>query len=284
VVTRDADDGGVQRLWNVDTVTGLSSQMTFGAANSSLPVWSRDGLRLVFSRGVPGALDLFVTSTDGRGGEKPLLQSAETKIPTDWSPDGAHVLFTLLAARTASLDVWLLPLAGGKPSALLATSSAEEAATFSPDGRWVAYQSDELGSDEIFVQPFPLTGAKIRVSRQGGRAPQWRREDGRELYFLGADGSLMAAPITFGEQLTSGVPVRLFATEYNRRRSRRFFAATSDGTRFLVPAYLDPAPVTPLHVTVNWPATLSKQSASRAAGPNERFHTPLPHTCMEAAS
>jgi Tol biopolymer transport system component len=259
VVTRDTELPGSQHLWIVDVASGLGSQLTFGQSGvATLPVWSHDSTRVAFSKGgTPVASELFVTSADGHGKEEQLLTDRGNEIPSDWSPDGRFLLFTQVNAR--DLDVWVLPLTGErKPFPFTESQGREDNATFSPDGRWVAYQSDELGETEIFVQPFPPTGAKFRVSRDGGRAPRWRN-NGQEIFYIGRDGSVVAAPIALGDKVpTVGVQQTLFSTEYNRRRGRRFFSVTGDGQRFLMPVYQDPVPATPLHVILNWPATLAK--------------------------
>ncbi len=256
VVTRDGEIDQ-QHLWLIDTASNLSSQFTFGQSVSSLPVWSPDGTRVAFASGATSVgLDIFQKPRHGGGSDERLVQREGNELPSDWSRDGRFLLFTQVNAR--DLDFWVLPLSGErKPFPLTETPSQEEGATFAPDGRWVAYQSDESGQDEIYVQPFPSTGAKFRISRGGGRAPQWRG-DRKELFYFAPDGSMTAAPIALGAEVTVGVPQGLFATEYNRRRGRRFFGVTRDGQRFLVPVYQDPLPTTPLTVIVNWPATITQ--------------------------
>ena len=258
-VTRDPDTAGLQHLWIIDVASGLGSQFTFGDETRSLPVWSPDGRRIAFG-GTTGPLgfDIFAKPADGSGTEERLLQDEGSEIPSDWSPDGRFLLFTEVHAR--NLDVWVLPLTGErKPFPLTETPHQEDGATFAPDGRWIAYQSNESGEDEIYVQPFPATGGKFRISRGGGRAPRWRA-DGRELFYVARDGSIAAAPISIGSgtEVAVGVEQRLFSTDYNRRRGRRFFAVSRDGHRFLVPVYPEPLPTTPLTVIVNWPATLTR--------------------------
>jgi Tol biopolymer transport system component len=256
IVTREGEAAPRQQLWLIDVSRNLSSQFTFGTSNSSLPVWSPDGARVAFAKddGQIG-FDIFLKPAHADGPEERLLQKGGSQIPSDWSQDGRFVLFTQVNAR--DLDVWALPLSGDrKPFPITRTPSQEEGATFSPDGRWIAYQSDESGENEIFVQPFPAATSRQRITHGGGRAPQWRASDGKELYYFARDGSLMAVAVSDG--MRRGDPQRLFPTEYNRRRGRRFFSVTGDGQRFLVPVYRDPVPATPLTVIVNWPATLTR--------------------------
>jgi eukaryotic-like serine/threonine-protein kinase len=171
-VTRDPETAGPQHLWIIDVPSDLSSQLTFGRSSRSLPVWSPDSTRVAFG-GTAGPLgfDIFERPADGRGTEERLLQDEGSEIPSDWSRDDRFLLFTQVNAR--DLDVWVLPLTGErKPFPFTETPHQEDGATFSPDGRWVAYQSDESGEDEIYVQPFPSNGAKSRISRGGARAPR----------------------------------------------------------------------------------------------------------------
>jgi hypothetical protein len=144
-----------------------------------------------------------------------------------------------------------------KPFPLVQTAFSENSAVVSPDGRWIAYTSNEAGPPNIYVQPFPGGGAKYQVSRDGGGQPVWRA-DGKELFFLGADGTLMAVSIGAGGQFIAGVPQALFRTSAPRLSSSQTYAVTKDGKRFLVNASPQQSSAAPLTVVVNWTAALQK--------------------------
>jgi hypothetical protein len=137
-----------------------------------------------------------------------------------------------------------------KPTVFLKTEFNERYGMFSPDGKWIAYTSDESGRDEIYVQPYPATGAKWQVSREGGRRPKWR-QDGREIYWLAQDGTLMAAEVSIGRTFQPGNVTALFETGVTEYQER--FAVTADGQRFLVPAPVEETEgARPVTVVQNW--------------------------------
>jgi hypothetical protein len=158
----------------------------------------------------------------------------------------------------SSSDVWVLPLGDDrKPFPIANSRFTEDSATFSPDGRSIAYGSNEAGPYQICVQPFPPTGDKYQISRNGGGQPMWRG-DGRELFFIGADAMMMATTIDTSRQFEAGVPQALFPSRSpNTVLGRRSYAVTRDGKRFLIPALQD-ATSSPLTVVVNWPALVQK--------------------------
>jgi hypothetical protein len=149
-------------------------------------------------------------------------------------------------------DLWILPLDGDKkPCPILQTASNGYAARFSPDGRWIAYTSDESGQDEVYVQNFPLTGLKRKISHQGGSFPEWRR-DGKELFYVSGDRRMMAAALSDQATFTFALPKALFPATPSARQLTGF-SVTADGQRFLMhmPTGAKPAPVT---VVTNWTA------------------------------
>ena len=151
-------------VWLLDTKRGVLSRFTTDAADDVVPVWSPDGRRVVFSSNRTGVHDLYVKPVTGGGTETLLLSSAEPKLATDWSADGRFLLFNKRDPKRG-LDIWVLPLDGkGKPFPLVQTAFDEQSAQFSPDGHWIAYQSNESGRAEIYVQPFPGPGNSRQVS------------------------------------------------------------------------------------------------------------------------
>src|SRR5262249_21779176 len=150
---------------------------------------------IVFSS-TRGHSGLYQKGSSGAGGEKAILPSefmSQTKYPTDWSADGRFILFEAVDPTT-NLELWALPAAGGNPTPFIKTTFGVSHGQFSPDGRWVAYSSNESGKTEIYVAPFPGPGGNWKVSSAGGSEPRWRR-DGKELFYLAPDGKLMAVDL-----------------------------------------------------------------------------------------
>jgi serine/threonine-protein kinase len=190
------------------------------------------------------------------------LLSAEPgpAMPTDWSVDDRFVAFNRGAGfpAGASTDVWALPLVGDKkPFAVASTRFTEMGGVFSPDRRWIAYESNETGQTEVYAQPFPPTGGRYQVSSAGGRHPTWR-PDGKELFFLAPpDARLMSVSVVSGQQLELGKPVRLFTTNASAISGRQY-AVSRDGTRFLVNTQMQHGSGEPITVVVNWLAAATK--------------------------
>jgi hypothetical protein len=155
--------------------------------------------------------------------------------------------------------VWILPLFGDrKPFAFAETTFIEASAVFSPDGRWIAYTSNEGGQVDVYVQSFPTSGAKSKVSRDGGTHPVWRA-DGRELFYLASDSTMMAVSVGAGRSFDAGRPQALFPSNAWRLTPNQVYAATKDGQRFLVNATPQKsAGSPPLTVVLNWTAALNK--------------------------
>jgi eukaryotic-like serine/threonine-protein kinase len=192
-----------------------------------------------------------------------LLKSTEPTGPFDWPPDGKFILYGVLSPKTVS-DIWILPLFGDqKPTIFIQTEFSETQARFSPDGRWVAYISNESGSFQVYVQSFPTSGGKWQVSTNGGAQPQWRR-DGKELFFLGPDRKLMAVDVNgAGATFVARVPKPLFEAHlspiFPGGPGSSYYAAGGDGQRFLVSTLVgEPAPA-PLTIVLNWTAGLKRQ-------------------------
>jgi len=170
-------------IWLYDLARGLKTRFTFNPAAERVAIWSPDGSRITFSSDRKGHFDIYQKDAAGVGSEKLLLESNTDKHPTSWSPDGKFILYHRLDPKT-KVDLWVLPLSeGSKPFPFLQTEFTEFSGQFSPDGRWIAYTSDESQRNELYVAPFPGPGAKRRISTLGGQQPRWRA-DGRELFYL----------------------------------------------------------------------------------------------------
>jgi serine/threonine protein kinase len=195
-------------VWLVDLTRGVRTRFTFDAAADFDPVWSPDGSRVAWASNAKGHFDIYAKSSTGAGEAELLLTSDADKYCTDWSRDGRFVAYTQLDPKgNNGADIWILPLVGDRtPTPFLATQFNEGNAVFSPDTRWLAYQSNESGKAEIYITPFPQAGGKWQVSQGGGLTPSWRA-DGQGIYYSTPDGRLMAASVASkGPAVEVGAP------------------------------------------------------------------------------
>jgi len=243
---------GTQDIWLFDLLRGVPSRFTTDPGNDWFPLWSPDGNNIVFTSNREGVSNLYLKSASGVGTEEVLLKSDENKIPDDWSADGKFIVYESRNQQT-KLDLGILPMSGDrKPVPFLQTVFNEQQARFSPDGKWIAYTSDESGAPEVYVQTFPASGGKWRVSTNGGAEPQWRR-DGKELFYIASDRKLMAVDVKLGASFEADAPKTLFETRVLVLTSfRNHYAVTADGQRFLVVTTLEETNITPISVIVNW--------------------------------
>ena len=200
-------------IWLLDLARGGRTRLTFDAANDNNPVWSPDGMQIVFNSNQTDVSDLYLKPSNGSGAEERLVNSPNTKVTQDWSPDGRWLAY-YEQHPTTGRDLWALDMTGqNRTSRVIANTPEEELlAQFSPDGHWVAYQTNESGRFEVVVRSFPDAGGKWQVSTSGGVSPRWR-SDGKELYFLAPDTTMMAVPVTAaGTSFEAGTPVALFPT------------------------------------------------------------------------
>jgi dipeptidyl aminopeptidase/acylaminoacyl peptidase len=196
---------------------------------------------------------VFVANSDGAGNAE-LMPATDAlwKYVEDWSPDGKFIVLRFVDPVTQS-DLWLLPMSGdGKPEPFLKTAYSESNARVSPDGRWVAYQSDESGSPEVYVQSFPKPGRKVRVSGDGGFRPVWSR-GGNELVYGTDDNELVAVPIEAGAEIRPGAPRKLFTLSDLVTGGD----VTADGERFLMSTAAE-APHREILLFLNWPVELPR--------------------------
>jgi eukaryotic-like serine/threonine-protein kinase len=272
-VHRHDDRGG--DVW-VFEPRGTTTRLTFDASqDNSSPIWSPDGRFIVFGSFRNGKPGLYRKASDGTGAEELLVESEVGKIPAAWSPDGKFILYWLYD-KGGVVDQWLLPVTGDrKPTPFLHSSFAESHSQISPDGKWIAYHSDETGRPEIYVKSFPSGEGRWQVSTNGGVFPRWRR-DGKEIFFFSGSGfgstnaRLAAVPVqSTGATFEPGAPHELFDSGYVdlphisvTGNNYHVFAVSPDGQRFLIPRPTagpqDTASST-ITVVLNWTAALTRQ-------------------------
>jgi Tol biopolymer transport system component len=261
VSRREADDPG--EIWVLEFAGGRTTRMTFDPQADACPVWSRDGRQMAFSSDRSGTRQIYRKSISGVGEESQLTTGDGAKCVQDWSPDGRYLLYSDVRATA---DLWMLPLDGADrtPVPAVQTPFEETDGQFSPDGKWIAYTSNEAGRNEVYVtasDPKP-GGARERwpVSVSGGHAPRWRG-DGKELFYVAADNrSVMSAQVRVSATaVETSAPAQLFAVPMSGVAADPSFTydVTSDGNRFLM---LEPTAVqtSPLTVLVNWQMKLKR--------------------------
>jgi serine/threonine protein kinase len=251
--------GSPPDIWIYDVARDLKTRFTFNPERDANPVWSPDGSQIVFTSGKGGHPDLYRKNADGSGSEELLLGSDSIKVADDWSRDGRFLLYEQQTASSHA-DLWVLPMFGDRnPFPLVQSPFDDKVGVFSPDGHWVAYTSDESGSQQVYVVPFQRPGdprgsqgGKWQVSTVGGQVPIWRR-DGKEILYQDFQGRIMSAEVSIqGSQFGMGKVHPLLKLPPNTG-----FDATPDGQRFLIKALGDQysAPITLL---INWTAKVSR--------------------------
>ncbi len=250
----------VGEIWIYDSASAGGTRLVAGPGHNGFPAWSPDGNRVLFSsdrkktKFIP---DLWVKSLDGSA-EAPYLQTPDNLSPFDWSPDGRFLAVQKVPLRgKRNNEIWVLEAANLEHQIPFATEATNQgAARFSPDGRWIAYSSDESGASEIYVKAFPGPGGGRRVSTSGGTEPRWRR-DGREIYYASPDNKIMAVPIELAPRFRSGAPETLFAIHPSQVGS--VFEVSADGRRFLVNSVPENSGSAPLQLLLNWTRLLERK-------------------------
>ena len=259
-LTRDDETLALRRtlsgntdVWLMDRERGVPRRLTFDRAIDGEPVVSPDGTRMVFvSDRKSNVWDMYEKPTDGSGAERLLLENGQHNNPRDWSADGRYLLYGTQNPET-DFDLMALPMDGpATPIVVSATRFEEVHGRFSPDGRWVAFDSTESGRSEVYIQPFPGPGPKIQVSAGGGLFPRWPRTE--ELFYSSTDGRIMSV------MLRQQAPNRIAVTSRELfplpRGAPARFEASSDGQRFLIELPLTDSP--PLTIVLNWKAPVGK--------------------------
>jgi Tol biopolymer transport system component len=245
-VQSDAD------IWLMDLMRGGMTRLTFDASIDVAPIWSPDGSHIVFASSRTGPYNLYMKLASNAGPEETLLETPDTKYPQDFSKDSKFLLYSEINMKTGR-DLIALRMSDHKAIPVAKTQFDEFNGQFSPDGRFVAYQTNESQQFEVVVQAFPEPTGKWQVSTAGGTQPRWRA-DGKELYFIAPAGKLMAVPISVqGTALSPGTPVALFPALLvtGLGANRQEYAVTRDG-RFLLNQPADTSTTTPMTLILNW--------------------------------
>ena len=243
-------------LWLLDVERGVPSRSTFRPGVSADGIWSPDGNTIAFQS---DNQMIYRKAADGTGKEELLLGAGINNHPLDWSPDGKFIVYETTGGTTGD-DLMLLPMEGDhKPVPYLQTPFNEGDAQFSPDGRWMAYASNESGQPQVYVQGIPASGAKWQISPAGGVQPRWRR-DGKEIFYISPDQKLMSVPVRPGPGFDAGAPQALFDVDplYSPLLGRFAYQPAADGQRFLVLEIVGGSAAEPINVVMNWQAALKK--------------------------
>jgi serine/threonine protein kinase/Tol biopolymer transport system component len=259
VATDQTDpDGRKIDIWVHEPARGTARRLTFDPALDQTPVWSPDGKQILFASNQKLGIELILKNADGSGPEELVTDpgaSGSVRVNVwDWSRDGKYMLFG--TGNELSSVSW--PERVIKP--LLQAKWTARNAQFSPDSRWIAYASNETGSMEIYVSPFPSVNGKWQVTSAGGQEPRWR-QDGKELFYISADGKMMAVAVTTGATFEASSPVALFQTHRRQPVSTQdvfSYDVSGDGQRFLIATKVDEANAAPLSILLNWASEMEK--------------------------
>jgi Tol biopolymer transport system component len=249
-------DGRHTDIWILEPARGATTRLTFDPSSHQTPIWSPDGRQILFFSNRKLGIHLDLKNADGSGSEENVadLDAGSVGNAWDWSRDGKYVLVR------KSNELWYLPWPKRVAKPLMQAKWTVQNAQFSPDGRWMAYASNETESMEIYVSPFPGANGKWQVSSGGGHEPRWR-QDGKELFYVSAEGKMMAVTVKTAASFETGSPVALFQTHRRQPVSAQdvfSYDVTADGQKFLVITKMDEANTAPLSVLLNWASDIEK--------------------------
>ncbi|HEY8181952.1 MAG TPA: protein kinase [Thermoanaerobaculia bacterium] len=243
-------------IWIQDLQRGVSTRLTFDPSDEFAPLWSRDDSMIVYGSDAKGLGDLIMKRSSGTGGDEVLYADAAFKVPLDWSPDGKLLLFSEQNLKT-DFDLMLYSFEDHKVRVFLQTPFAETNGRFSPDMRWIAYQSSDSGKNQVYVLPLSGGRGKWQISTEGGSRPRWSR-DGKHIYYLSTDFKLMAVDFSVhGDEFTAETPRVLFPARV-KVMNGNLYDVSADGKRFLVNTPVEQAEIAPLTLVQNWTASLKK--------------------------
>jgi Tol biopolymer transport system component len=246
---------GVGDIWLIDMASQVEARFTLDPAWDRLPVWSPDGNQIFYCTLKGRSLVLYRKPVDG-GAEVTITESETLKWPTSWSPDSKYLLYDNLTVHNR-YDVWMVSAKGGEaPRALVSSPYDDRHGQFSPDGRWLAYSSNQSGRWEVYVQGLD-NSARWQVSSQGGEQPRWRA-DGAELYYLSLSGKLMAVPVRLSPVFQSGAPAALFDSGVPAYVTGLKYDVSPNGQRFLMNTGQSEAQSNLIQVVLNWRDSLGR--------------------------
>ena len=254
-----SDQPSTRDIWVRDLARGVTSRLTFDPSEDIWPVWSPDGNRIAYGNNRSGEFRAYVKAVNGVGAEDSLGHAAGGQEgPTDWSAAAGTIVTARFGDR--GWDILVQPSDGKHaPTGFLQSPFNELSGRLSPDGRWLAYTSNESGRDEVYVVPYPGSGGKWQVSTAGGRTPQWRA-DGKELFFEAADQSIMVVDVRPGDTFGVGVPKALFkATLVEGTYTGYRWAPARDGQRFLINTPAGAVTAGRFVVVTNWTSELKSK-------------------------
>jgi hypothetical protein len=253
----DPDNGG-RDLWMFRVRDAAPRRLTQSANDEASGVWFPDGQTIAFRSDRQGPPDVLTLALEGAGQQNLLLHQNAVLQPTDITRAADRLIY-VSASRTTDLDLWTLALdAEAEPMVFLQTPASEWGGRFSPDGRWIAFVSDESGRYEVYVAPWDAPGARRPVSVGGGVSPRWRR-DGKELFYLALDWTVMAVSVDWDPQLRLGPPTALFQAEDPIYRGS--WDVMPDGQRFLLNTIQEDPRRDPIDVLMNWTTLLEEHAA-----------------------
>ena len=252
-VAFDRTTRGNRDIWIMDLARESVTPFTVDPAVDGFPIWSPDGTQIVFESTRNGTFDLWIKPSSGASPEQMLLGTADSEWPLHWSKDGLFLLYQTSDLMT-KWDLWALPMTGSERTPFVVTNSpfAERMGQFSPDGRWLAYETNESGRPEIVAQAFPKASGRYPVSTSGGTAPRWR-PDGSEIVFIAPDGMVMGVPITStGSSLEAGKPMALFPIDIAAQPFKSQYTVSRDGRLIVNNLQPEDSAASPITLIFNW--------------------------------
>jgi serine/threonine protein kinase/Tol biopolymer transport system component len=253
-IAYDQTVGSNRDVWITDLVRGGATPLTRHPAIDGHPVWSHDGSQIAFESQRLGTFDIWKKSSSGGTDEELVLGGPANEWPLDWSRDGRFLLIQRTDDNYVSSDLIAVPMNGSDRTPIVVADSdfEERMGNFSPDGRWIVYETDESGRPEVVIKPFQQRGGLTRVSTNGGGAPRWS-DDGREIYFVAPDGKMMATAVAeTGSTLKVGMPTALFATHIAGQTFTFQYAVSRDGQFLVGNRQIEQASAPPITLIQNW--------------------------------